>query len=133
MLLSSTDAFQDILTIFFTPQLMIVLCTKEYEHIISWTPEGDKFTIHNSKLLINEIFPKHFKQCKFPSFLRKVSFVMSTGELESLIFGTLYYTTSMILPLFHSFTDGDLLRDRIDSMVKRLTPQLIFIRYVFLV
>jgi len=56
----------------FPMKLMIVLSMQEYKHIISWTPEGDKFTIHNSKLLINEIFPKYFKQCKFPSFLRKL-------------------------------------------------------------
>ena len=60
----------------FIPQLMIVLSMKEYQHIIAWTPEGDKFTIHNSKALINEIFPKYFKQCKFPSFLRKVSLMV---------------------------------------------------------
>ena len=85
--------------IFSPQQLMIVLSTKEYEHIIAWTPEGDKFTIHNSKALISQIFPKYFKQCKYPSFLRKVS-LMSTGEIESLIFNTLRYIPSIFLPAF---------------------------------
>lgn len=51
---------------------MKVLATKEYEHIISWLPDGKSFKVHNSKLFTKEILPSHFKSAKFSSFTRKL-------------------------------------------------------------
>lgn len=62
------------LTFFFMNflQLMLVLCNDEYDDILSWNEQGDRFTIHDPKKFCEEILPKFFKASKFPSFLRKL-------------------------------------------------------------
>lgn len=108
-------------------QLMIALSTADYNHIISWTPEGDKFTVHNSKALVDQILPKYFKQCKFSSFLRKVSHLRIV--LRELCNSSPNHHQLSTVPLF-SFTDGDLRSVQIGGMVKKSIPQPIFIRWV---
>ena len=51
---------------------MLVLCNDEYDHIMTWNEQGDRFTIHDPKKFCEEILPKFFKASKFPSFLRKL-------------------------------------------------------------
>lgn len=53
-------------------QLMQVLCNEEYCNIISWSPTGRSFCIHNGKLLTEKVLPEFFKCAKYSSFTRKL-------------------------------------------------------------
>jgi len=54
---------------------MIILDNDLYDSIVSWTPDGLAFTIHDQKAFEEQVIPIHFaKSAKFRSFLRKVSF-----------------------------------------------------------
>jgi hypothetical protein len=53
-------------------QLMKVLCTRRFNHIISWTPDGTGFVILRPKAFSTDILPYYFKEAKFSSFTRKL-------------------------------------------------------------
>lgn len=54
-------------------QLMKLLECGKYEHIISWSPEGRSFVVHNPSLLVKEALPLFFeKPLKYTSFTRKL-------------------------------------------------------------
>jgi len=54
---------------------MSILDNDLYESIISWTPNGMGFTVHDKIAFEEQITPVHFtKRAKFRSFLRKVSY-----------------------------------------------------------
>eukprot|EP00978_Attheya_sp_CCMP212_P000090 scaffold185_cov42-Attheya_sp.AAC.1 len=56
----------------FPQKLMDVLTSEEYSTIISWLSHGKSFNIHKPKPFANEVLPRHFKQAKFSSFVRKL-------------------------------------------------------------
>jgi HSF-type DNA-binding len=58
--------------IILSPQLMKVLSTKEFSHIIGWLPSGKSFVIHKPKVFTIQILPGHFKSAKYSSFTRKL-------------------------------------------------------------
>jgi hypothetical protein len=49
-----------------------VLNQKEMQHIVSWTPDGKSFIIHNMETFQNYILPHYFNNIKFDSFQRKL-------------------------------------------------------------
>lgn len=51
---------------------MKVLSTKEFEHIITWMPSGNSFSIVEPKAFVADILPDHFKSAKYASFTRKL-------------------------------------------------------------
>lgn len=55
----------------FPNQLMEILSIKEYEDIISWTPDGKSFFIHDKKKL-NAVLTCYFQSTKYDSFRRKL-------------------------------------------------------------
>jgi len=64
---------------------MIILDNELYESILSWTPDGLAFTIHDPKAFEEQVIPAHFaKSAKFCSFLRKVSFTSPAIVLLSI-------------------------------------------------
>lgn len=46
---------------------------KKYDHIISWTEEGDKFIIKKLSDFSEIILPKYFKHNNFSSFIRQLN------------------------------------------------------------
>ena len=42
------------------------------EHIVSWTPDGKSFVIHNMQIFQSYILPRYFHGIKFDSFQRKL-------------------------------------------------------------
>lgn len=56
----------------FPVKLMQILSAGQYEHIISWTPDGLSFVVKKPSLLVNEVLPFHFKEVKYSSFTRKL-------------------------------------------------------------
>jgi len=53
-------------------QIFHVLNQKEVEHIVSWTPDGTSFVIHNMQIFQSYILPHYFNGIKFDSFQRKL-------------------------------------------------------------
>jgi hypothetical protein len=52
--------------------MKLLECGK-YDHIISWSPEGRSFVVHNPALLVKEALPLFFeKPLKYTSFTRKL-------------------------------------------------------------
>lgn len=45
---------------------------KDMEHIVSWTPDGKSFVIHNMQIFQSYILPRYFHGIKFDSFQRKL-------------------------------------------------------------
>ena len=54
-------------------QLMSVLESDIYSHIITWSPDGKSFVFLDSNAFERIVLPSIFKVAKFDSFLRKVS------------------------------------------------------------
>ena len=42
------------------------------DHIISWTPSGTSFRVHDRNAFMKTILPRYFRQTKFKSFVRYV-------------------------------------------------------------
>ncbi len=63
---------------------MEMLNNENISDIISWTPDGESFTIHDKKRFSSEVLPFYFKgQIKFSSFTRRVNrwkFIMVASE-----------------------------------------------------
>ena len=49
----------------------------EYENIISWSPNGDSFLIHDPAKFSDTVLNKYFKHNNFASFVRQVLFYRS--------------------------------------------------------
>jgi hypothetical protein len=56
----------------FPLKLMRVLTNKQYEHTITWMPNGKSFAIVKPEAFVAEILPMHFKAAKYASFTRKL-------------------------------------------------------------
>jgi len=57
----------------FPATLLSIVSNPEYDHIISWLPSGEAFSIHRRKEFESEILPKYFRQARFHSFVRKLN------------------------------------------------------------
>lgn len=66
------------------------------EHIISWTPDGKSFIIHNMQTFQNYILPHYFNGIKFDSFQRKLYRWGFTKNLKvkGMEYDDIYYTPS---------------------------------------
>lgn len=56
----------------FPVKLMQMLSAGQFEHIISWTPDGLSFVVKKPSLLVDEVLPLYFKEVKYTSFTRKL-------------------------------------------------------------
>lgn len=56
---------------------MRVLSSGKYDDVISWTPDGKAFVVHNQNELVKQVLPLNdFKGVKYSSFTRKVRYQM---------------------------------------------------------
>jgi hypothetical protein len=39
-----------------------------FSHVVSWTPNGRAFKVHDSMAFIKHVAPKYFKQTRYKSF-----------------------------------------------------------------
>jgi hypothetical protein len=63
-------------------QLMYLLDeSSDAENIISWSADGSSFIIHDPVQFEREVLPKNFKDAKYKSFCRKVSFLHHVSVL----------------------------------------------------
>ena len=56
----------------FAQKLMHILSIKECHSSIRWMPNGCAFCIVDSKLLVETVLPKYFKEAKYTSFVRSL-------------------------------------------------------------
>lgn len=60
----------------------------EYNNLISWTPDGKSFTIHDHHAFSQQVLPKFFKHNKFNSFVRQLN-LYGFRKMTRLLQGTL--------------------------------------------